>query len=129
MAHVQKEMKKQIAQTRFGPLHVLDAATYSWAGLCRLMRETAAKLDLVGAIVAAVCFTWTNAIWWQWAILVALIELVLAIEALNTAIEIVVNRVSPEWSEAAKQAKDLGSLAVALMLMVTFIFVVGVLVS
>ena len=42
--------------------------------------------------------------------------LLLAIEALNTAIEVLTDLVSPEWSQQAKHAKDLGSLAVALLI-------------
>ncbi len=41
-----------------------------------------------------------------------------ATEALNTAIEEVVDRISPEWSLAARNAKDLGSLAVGLVSLV-----------
>ena len=37
----------------------------------------------------------------------------IAVEALNTALEELVDHLSPGWSEFAKHAKDLGSLAVA----------------
>ena len=37
----------------------------------------------------------------------------IAVEALNTAIEVLVDQLSPGWSAWAKEAKDLGSLAVA----------------
>lgn len=36
-----------------------------------------------------------------------------AVELLNTAIEALVDKVSPEWNALAKQAKDCGSAAVA----------------
>lgn len=117
---------RRITPPRAGLLHVLDAAVYSWAGFRRLMQETAARLELAGALIAAGCFVTISAALWQWAVLIALLSLVLAIEALNTAIEIVVDRVSPEWSEAAKHAKDLGSLAVGLILLLTLGFVCGV---
>ena len=39
--------------------------------------------------------------------------LLIAVEALNTAIEVLVDQLSPGWSAWAKEAKDLGSLAVA----------------
>ena len=38
--------------------------------------------------------------------------LVLATEALNTALEELVDHLSPDWSAFAKHAKDLGSFAV-----------------
>lgn len=120
---------QQIAPPRRGMLHVLDAAAYSLAGFRRLIQETAARLELAGALFPAVCFVTISAASWQWAVLFALIVLVLATEALSTAIEIVVDRASHDWSEAAKHAKDLGSLAVGLMLLLTFGFVLGVLVQ
>jgi len=43
-------------------------------------------------------------------------------EALNTAIEEIVDLVSPEWSLPAKHAKDLGSFAVFSMLCLNGIF-------
>ena len=45
----------------------------------------------------------------------ALLCLLIAVEALNTAIEVVVDHLAPkEWARFAKEAKDLGSLAVAM---------------
>lgn len=108
---------------RRGLLHVVDAAQYSLAGLHRLSRETAARLELLAAGGAALGFLWRGAEIWHWAVLVSLVALVLAIEAINTALEILVDRVSPEWSLMAKDAKDLGSLAVGLMLLVSGGFV------
>lgn len=127
MQPTQNTPHQRIAPPRAGLLHVLDAAAYSAAGFRRLMQETAARLELAGALLSAGCFVTISAALWQWAVLVALFALVLATEALNTAIEVVVDRVSPEWSEAAKHAKDLGSLAVGLMLLLTSGFVFGVL--
>ncbi|MCD1624381.1 MAG: diacylglycerol kinase [Paracoccaceae bacterium] len=126
MKATQDGQKRQIPQPRTGLPHVLDAAAYSWAGCQRLFQETAARLELLGLLIAAVCFVATSAAWWQWAALIALFALVLAAEAVNTAIEVLVDHVSPEWSEAAKHAKDLGSFAVGLMLLLTFGFVLGV---
>jgi diacylglycerol kinase (ATP) len=53
--------------------------------------------------------------------------LLIATEALNTAIEVLVDHVSPNWSEAARDAKDLGSLAVMALLWANGVFVVYVL--
>lgn len=47
----------------------------------------------------------------------------LATEALNTAIEYVVDHVSPEMSDFAKHAKDIGSFAVFCMLCANAIFI------
>lgn len=49
---------------------------------------------------------------------VILFLFLLAIEALNTAVEVIVDRVSPEISPMGKQAKDLGSFAVMCVLII-----------
>ncbi len=55
-------------------------------------------------------------------IAVILFLTVFAIEALNTAIEEVIDRISPEISSVGKHAKDLGSFAVLCMLTACGIF-------
>ncbi len=119
----------KIVPPRGGLMHVVDAAGYSLAGLRRLMRETAARLEVAGFGALAIGFAVKGATVWQWAGLAGLAALVLMVEAINTAIEILTDRISPEWSEPAKYAKDLGSLAVGLMLAVTAGYAVLVLAS
>lgn len=111
---------------RGGLMHAVDAATYSLAGFRRLWRETAARLELLGAAVVGLGFLWRGAEIWHWLVALGLLALVLAVEALNTAIEVLTDRISPDWSEMARDAKDLGSLAVGLLLMVVGGFVVAV---
>ena len=43
--------------------------------------------------------------------------LVLVVELLNTGIEVAIDRIGPEWHEFSKLAKDLGSAAVLLSLL------------
>ncbi len=119
--------KRAVAPPRPGLLHVLDAAGYSLAGLRRLWAETAARLEVAGMALIALAFALRGAALWHWLAAAALCALVLAVEALNTAIEELTDRLSPEWSQMAKDAKDLGSLAVGLMLLVTGGFVGAVL--
>ncbi len=54
--------------------------------------------------------------------------LVVLVEALNTALEEVVDHLSPGWSQFAKNAKDLGSLAVACAISILGLYVLGVLI-
>lgn len=112
----------QVTPPRKGLAHILDAAGYSIAGFRRLMGETAARLELGAATFTAVLFLLRGASAGQWLGLVCLWLAVLAIEALNTAIEVLTDRLSPEWSIEAKHAKDLGSLAVGLGLTITAIY-------
>lgn len=108
---------------RRGVLHVIDAAGYSMAGLRRLWRETAARLEVGGAGILALGFLWRGADLWHWLVAGGLLALILALEALNTAIEVLTDHASPEWSQMAKDAKDLGSLAVGLIVGVACAFV------
>ncbi|MDR7127064.1 diacylglycerol kinase [Pseudotabrizicola sp. 4114] len=108
---------------RKGLWHMVDATGYSLAGLRRLLAETSARQELAGGALGALVLIWAQAGVWHWLGFVVLFAALLAVEALNTAIEVVVNHISPGWSEAAKQAKDLGSLAVALMILANLAYV------
>ncbi len=48
----------------------------------------------------------------RFLLLIAVFLAVTAIEALNTAIEEIIDRISPEFSDTGRHAKDLGSFAV-----------------
>jgi diacylglycerol kinase (ATP) len=45
------------------------------------------------------------------------VVLVMVVELLNTGIESAIDRIGPEWHELAKRAKDMGSAAVLLSLL------------
>ncbi|MDO8882696.1 MAG: diacylglycerol kinase [Pseudotabrizicola sp.] len=125
----QKSTHRVVVPPRGGLLHVVDASGYSIAGLRRLLHETAARLELVGGGIVALGFLWRGATLWHWLVAACLLALILAVEALNTAIEVLTDRLSPEWSQMAKDAKDLGSFAVGVMLVVTSIFVAIVMIG
>lgn len=63
---------------------------------------------------------------WEWLILLAVSALVLVAELVNTAIEKLVDLVSPEWQPAAGKVKDIGAAAVLVAAM--FAFLTGVLI-
>ena len=117
----------RVIAPRRGLLHMVDAARYSSAGLRRLWAETAARQEVLGAALVALAFVLRGAALWHWLVGAGLFALLLAIEALNTAIEVLTDKLSPEWSVTARDAKDLGSLAVGLMLVVAAGFVGAVL--
>ena len=53
----------------------------------------------------------------QFVAFVVLALVLLAVEALNTAIEEIVDHISPDWSQMGKHAKDCGSVAVSFILL------------
>lgn len=102
---------------------------YSLGGLRRLWAETAFRHEVLAiAIVEAGLFLF-GASFGQILIATILILLLIATEALNTALECIVDHVSPDWAEFARDAKDLGSLAVLCILLANGIWLVSVAVS
>ena len=100
-----------------GLRRIWNAFGYSCAGLAAAWRHEAAFRDevRVAAIAIPLALFWgKNGV--DRARLVGSILLVLIVEVLNSAIEAVVDKASPEKSELAKRAKDMGSAAVLLTL-------------
>ena len=60
---------------------------------------------------------WLGRSWAEITLLAGTVVLVLIVELLNTGIEAVVDRVGPEWHVQSKRAKDTGSAAVLLSLL------------
>ncbi|MXN49561.1 diacylglycerol kinase [Shinella sp. AETb1-6] len=92
--------------------HLLAAATYSADGARRLLGESAFRHELIAFVVAMALFVFVGATLFEFVAMTILFLLMIAFEALNTAIEEIVDRVSPEISEMGKHSKDLGSFAV-----------------
>lgn len=86
------------------------------AGFAQVWQEAAFRQEAIAAIVLIPASFWVGRGWLETAFLSALVVLVLVTEILNSAIEAVVDRFGPEWNEYAKAAKDMGSAAVLLAL-------------
>ncbi|MGE0846873.1 MAG: diacylglycerol kinase [Flavobacteriaceae bacterium] len=96
--------------------HLVAAAGYSWGGLKRLCAETAFRHECAAFAAILVVFALAGASASDYLGAALLFLALVSVEALNTAIEIVMDRVSPEFSEPARTAKDLGSFAVMCLL-------------
>jgi undecaprenol kinase len=70
------------------------------------------RIEIAIGVVVAVVAAWVRVTAVEWAVLVLTIALVLALEALNTAIELVVTLASPERHPLAKAAKDVSAAMV-----------------
>ena len=102
--------------------HVFAAGLYSLGGLRRLWRETAFRHEvLLGAAILGILAT-LGAEPANIVIAAILFLLLIATEALNTALEAIVDHISPDWAEFARDAKDLGSLAVLCLLLANGVF-------
>lgn len=88
------------------------AAFAGMANLLRTQRNFRIHI-LLGALAVALA-AWLRLALSEWAILVLAVALVLVSEGLNTALEAVVDLVSPERRTLARRAKDLSATAVLL---------------
>ena len=98
-----------------GLRRILDATRISLAGLAAAARrEDAFRQELIVVAVLAPCGWMLGADGAQRALLIGSLILVLVVELVNSAIEAIVDRVSVEYHDLSKRAKDLGSAAVML---------------
>jgi diacylglycerol kinase (ATP) len=99
-----------------GIRHFFAAASYSWGGFLRLLQEAAFRQELGFFAIALVLLVLVGASLPEILVSVLLFLGLFAIEAMNTAVEEVIDRISPEISNVGKYAKDLGSFAVFCMI-------------
>lgn len=105
-----------------GLAHVFAAAGYSIGGIKRLWQETAFRHIALGLPICGVVLALSGASLADYCILLVLFCALVATEALNTAIESIVDHLAPNWEEFARDAKDLGSLATMCILGANGIF-------
>lgn len=105
-----------------GVAHFFAAAGYSLAGLKRLTRESAFRQEALLILALLALFLGVGASPAEVLGLLVLALVLVAVEALNTAIEEIVDHISPGWSDAAKNAKDMGSFAVMCALVATGLY-------
>jgi diacylglycerol kinase (ATP) len=103
-------------KSRTGINRILHASGYSIEGLRAGWLETAFRQEAIGAMVLLPAAFWVGRSWLEVSMLAAVVVLVLIIELLNTGVETAIDRIGPEWHALSKRAKDLGSAAVMLSL-------------
>lgn len=93
------------------------ATGYSMAGLRAGWDETAFRQEALAALVLLPLSLWLGQTWVETALLAASVVFVMVVELLNTAVETAIDRIGPEWNDLSKRAKDMGSAAVLLSLL------------
>jgi len=99
---------------RTGFNRLWHAAGYSLQGLRAGWNEKAFRLEACLTVVLLPMAFWLGHGWVETALLTASVLLVLIVELLNSGIEATIDRIGPEWHELSKRAKDMGSAAVLL---------------
>lgn len=105
-----------------GIKRLFNATKYSLKGLKSAVKnEVAFRQELVGIIVAYIIVMLIDFSIYERILLVGSIGFVMIIELINSAIECVVDRISLEHHELSGRAKDYGSAAVLLSMVLTLI--------
>ena len=104
-------------KARKGLTRVWHATAYSLAGLRAGWSEPAFRQEAIAAIVLVPAAFWVGTGWLERAVLIGTVVLVLVVELLNTGVEAAIDRIGPEWHVLSKRAKDMGSAAVLLSLL------------
>lgn len=103
---------------RSGLSRLLHAFGYSMAGLRAGWAETAFRQEALAGFVLLPLAFWLGQTWVEVTLLAGSVVLVMVVELLNTGVESAIDRIGPEWHDLSKRAKDMGSAAVLLSLLV-----------
>lgn len=97
---------------------IVRAGSYSVAGFRNaLKREAAFRQEIVLFVILAPLGFWFGDTTVERALLVGSLVIVLIVELLNSAVEATVDRISKERHKLSRRAKDMGSAAVTLSLL------------
>ncbi|PIJ48418.1 diacylglycerol kinase [Erwinia sp. OLTSP20] len=113
-----------MANNSTGLMRIVKAAGYSWQGLRAAWQyEAAFRQEVVAVVIATVIACWLDVDALSRVMLIGSVVLVIIVETLNSALEAVVDRIGREIHPLAGRAKDLGSAAVLLtMLLALFVW-------
>lgn len=102
-----------MANNTTGITRIIKAAGYSWKGLrAAWINEAAFRQEGVAAVIAIIIACWLDVDPITRILLIGSVVLVMIVEILNSAIEALVDRVGTEFHELSGRAKDMGSAAV-----------------
>lgn len=109
-----------MASSTTGLTRIIKAAGYSWKGFkASWVNEAAFRQESCAALAAIIIACWMDVDTITRVLLIASVALVMVVEILNSAIEAVVDRVGSEHHELSGRAKDMGSAAVLLSIIIS----------
>jgi len=109
--------EKQVSPKRQGLSRVWHAFFYSIEGLRAGWSEPAFRQEAILAVLVLPGAWYLGQNWTETVLLIGVVVAVLVVELLNTAVESAIDRTGPEWHAQSKRAKDIGSAAVLLSLL------------
>ncbi|UQY43830.1 diacylglycerol kinase [Erwinia sp. PK3-005] len=108
-----------------GLIRIIKAAGYSWKGLrAAWQHEAAFRQEAILTLAAVIIACWLDVDAITRVLLIGSVFLIIIVEILNSAIEAVVDRIGSEFHPLAGRAKDMGSAAVLLsIILALFVWV------
>lgn len=115
-------------QKNTGIKRIMYAARYSWQGLCAAYRyEAAFRQECWGVAVLVPLACWLDVSVMERLAMIISLLFVLVVELLNSAVEAVVDRIGVDPHPLAGRAKDMGSAAVMVALVIAALVWGGIL--
>ena len=101
---------------------LINSFKYAFKGIgSSLKSERNMKIHFTMMVLVIIAGIFLNISIWEWITCLILFGLVISLEMVNTAIEIVVDMVSPEYNLKAGHVKDIAAGAVLVNAIVAFI--------
>ena len=98
-----------------GIQRILNAFKYSYEGFISAFKsEEALKQDVIVFVIFTIIALLLPICFFKTAILISSLLFIIFAELVNTAIETIIDRISEEYHELSKKAKDIGSCLVLL---------------
>ena len=117
LSHPQPAAPANPQKARTGLNRIWHAAGYSIEGLRAGWHEKAFRQEAIAAMLLLPISVWLGKGWVETVLLAGSVVIVMIVELLNTGIETAIDRIGPEWHDLSKRAKDMGSAAVLLALL------------
>jgi len=109
----------QAMEKNTGIKRLIYATRYSWQGLISaLSNEAAFKQEFIATLILSAFSFYLDVTAYERLAMIVSLALILIIELINSAIECVVDRVSTERHTLSGRAKDYGSLAVLITVLI-----------
>lgn len=107
-----------MANNTTGLTRIIKAAGYSWKGVrAAWINEAAFRQEAVAVLLAIAVACWLDVDAITRVLLIGSVALVMIVEILNSAIEAVVDRIGTDFHELSGRAKDMGSAAVLMSIL------------
>ena len=105
-----------------GVTRIIKAGQYSWQGLrAAYKHEEAFRQELWASLILIPLGFWLGQNGMERAMLTGVVILLPLVEILNSSIEAVVDRIGQEHHELSGRAKDMGSAAVAIAILLIIV--------